>query len=152
MSLPVRNLSRIGLVLGVMIALAFPGCQNSSTVTGPSTRVSPVASLAGTWTGTFLPDDSTRCGGSSAVATFQQSGADVTGNISTSECGVAGYFKGTISGDLLTGRISMTGCVGGGVSGTISGSQLNISVGDLTKPLVTGDNVVMAGGAASLRR
>jgi hypothetical protein len=100
----------------------------------------------------FTSDNLSSCGGSTATATFQQVGTTVTGNITTSYCGVSGLFKGTLQGNLLTGRIAMEGCVGGGVSGTLNGSQLSLSIGDLTKPLVTGETPVMLGGVATLGR
>jgi hypothetical protein len=137
----------------VTIALASIGCQGSSTVTGPSGGVvGPAASIAGTWSGTYQSDDLTGCGGSSATATFQQNGTTVTGLVSTSSCGVTGYFKGRVQGNLVTGAVAMEGCVGGGTSGTISGSELVLSIGDMTKPLVTGDKVIMYGGVVTFHR
>jgi hypothetical protein len=147
-----QNLTPIGLVTSLAIALVLIGCQGSSTVTGPSTHSSPAANLSGTWIGTFQPYESTRCSGSSATATLQQNGSEITGLLTTSECGVAGSFKGTIDGANVLGKISMVGCTGGGVSGTINGSQLSMTIGDLTKPLVTGDTVLMAGGVVTLSR
>jgi hypothetical protein len=38
------------------------------------------------------------------------------------------------------------------VTGTLSGSELRLSLGDMTKPLITGDTVIMAGGSVTLRR
>jgi hypothetical protein len=143
------------LVLAVLLApaLAALGCQGSNSVTGPPAgTVSPSSSVAGTWSGTFLSDDLSRCGGSIATATFEQVGSTVTGNVTTSSCGVSGYFKGTVQGNMLIGSIAMAGCVGGGVSGTLNGSELSLSITDLTKPLVTGERPVMLGGDATLRR
>lgn len=135
----------------VSLMLGALGCQGSGSVTGPSTGTA-TANIAGTWSGTFQSDDLTSCGNSPAVVTFQQDGANVTGNIETSACGVAGYFKATIAGSLLTGSISMQGCVGGQFSGTASGTTMSLSIGDMTKPLVTGDKVVLSGGVLTLRR
>jgi hypothetical protein len=50
------------------------------------------------------------------------------------------------------GKIAMEGCVGGGVSGTINGSEISLSISDLTKPLVTFDKPVLMGGVVKLRR
>jgi len=50
------------------------------------------------------------------------------------------------------GKIAMEGCVGGGVSGTINGSEISLSISDLTKPLVTFEKPVLAGGVVTLRR
>jgi hypothetical protein len=131
--------------------MAALGCQGSDSVTGPP-MVSSSASVGGTWTGTFLSDDLASCGGSTATATFEQVGTTVTGNIATSYCGVSGLFRGTLQGNMLIGKIAMEGCVGGGVSGTINGSRLSLSISDLTKPLVTGETPVMLGGVATLGR
>jgi hypothetical protein len=70
----------------------------------------------------------------------------------TSACGVGGLFQGTLQGNTLMGKIAMEGCVGGGVSGTINGSEISLSISDLTKPLVTFDKAVLAGGVVILRR
>ncbi len=148
MRLKDRNLALIVAVL-LTIALAPLGCQGSNTVTGPPMGSSS-ANVAGTWSGTFLSNDLSSCGSSTATATFQQVGSTVTGNVSTSSCGVSGYFKGSMQGNMLIGLVAMDGCVGGGVSGTLNGSQLSLSIGDLTKPLITGDTPVMLGGLATL--
>jgi hypothetical protein len=150
MRLKDRNFTLVIAVL-LTIALAPLGCADSNNVTGPP-MVSSSASVAGAWSGSFTSDDLSSCGNSTATATFQQVGSTVTGNIATSYCGVSGLFKGTLQGNMLTGRIAMEGCVGGGVSGTVNGSQLSLSIGDLTKPLVTGENPVMLGGVATLGR
>ena len=146
--------ARLGVALAGTVLLTALACQGSNTMTGPSTGTSSPASanLSGSWTGTFAPDDTARCGGSPATAVFQQSGSEITGSVSTSVCGVTGYFSGTMHGSLVTGKISMQGCTGGGVSGTVSGAQLSLSIGDLTKPLVTGDTPVMTGGIVTLAR
>ncbi len=146
-----RALIRIGI--SVSVALAALACQNSNSVTGPpSGNATPASSVAGSWSGTFQPNDSVTCSGSSAAATFQQDGSRVTGNLRTSDCGVSGYFKGTLMGNTLVGSIAMDGCVGGGVSGTVSGSAISLSIGDLTKPLITGETPVMTGGQVTLSR
>ncbi len=148
-----RHVTLTFLVLLVTIALVPIGCQGSNTVTGPSGgAVAPAANIAGNWSGTYQSDDSTGCGSSTATATFQQNGAAVTGLVSTSSCGVTGYFKGTVQGNLLTGSVAMEGCVGGGASGTINGSELSLGIGDLTKPLITGDRIIRYGGVVTFHR
>jgi hypothetical protein len=147
-----RHLPLILLALLVTIVLVSPGCQGSSTVTGPSSGAAAAASIDGTWSGTFQAYDPAGCGSSSATATFHQNGATVTGIVSTSSCGVTGAFKGTVQGNLVTGAIAMMGCVGGGASGTVSGTQFELTIGDLTKPLVTGDKTVMYGGLVTFHR
>ena len=77
-------------------------------------------------------------------------GSTVIGNVFI--IGGNAQAAGTISGNLLTGSVKMTGCVGGAVTATLNGSQLSLAVGDLTKPLITGEAPVMYGGAVSLHR
>jgi hypothetical protein len=150
----IRNSTLIRLAACVALAAAPLSCSDSKTVTGPSTGMTSPSSanVSGVWSGTFTANDSGSCAGSSATANFQQNGTTVTGLLTTSACGVAGYFKGTVDGDSIAGAIKMTGCVGGGVSGTISAKGVTLSIGDLTKPLVTGDRVLMAGGSVALHR
>jgi len=107
--------------------------------------------VAGSWTGSYLAFEST-CAGSRSTATFQQTGSNVTGSITTADCGVSGSFIGTLEGNTLMGALHLEGCTGGGVSGTLSDSGLALSIGDMTKPLVTGDRVLMSGGSVSLHR
>jgi hypothetical protein len=147
-----RRLPFVLLAILVTIALVPLGCQGSSTVTGPSGGAVAAASIDGTWSGTYRSDDTSGCGSSSASATFRQEGATVTGIVSTSSCGVTGYFKGTVQGNMVTGAVAMEGCVGGGASGTVNGSEFVLSIGDLTKPLVTGDKTIMYGGVVSFHR
>jgi hypothetical protein len=135
----------------VVIAVSALGCGNSSnTMSGPTMNTGS-ANIAGTWSGSFQSDSSS-CAASSASMTLQQDGSNVTGNLQTSTCGVAGLFKGTLNGSMLTGSIAMEGCIGGQLSGTVSNTGIALSVGDLTKPLITGDQVVMWGGVVTLRR
>ena len=152
MSSRARRLPVILLALLVAIVVVPLGCQGSNTVTGTSGGAAPAASIAGTWNGTFLSDGTGGCGSSSATANLQQEGAIVTGIVSTSSCGVTGYFKGTVQGNMVTGSVAMDGCIGGGASGTIDGSQFVLSIADLTKPLVTGDKTIMYGGVATFHR
>jgi hypothetical protein len=138
-----------GLAAAAALVVAF-GCSDSNSVTGPDVG-SPSANIAGAWVGTFRPD-SAACTGSSASASFQQNGSRITGQFSTASCGPTGVVRGTLSGNLLTGAIAMAGCTGGAVSGTVSESSLSLTIGDLRKPLVTGDQIVMPGGTVSLTR
>ena len=152
MRLTARNLSSFPALL-CAAALASLACQNSSgTVTGPSNVAAPSGNVTGSWSGTFQSDDMQSCGGSTASAKFQQVGSTVTGNVVTSACGVGGLFQGTLQGNTLMGKIAMEGCVGGGVSGTINGSEISLSISDLTKPLVTFEKPVLMGGVVTLRR
>ena len=139
------------LAFAAIAALALTlACNDSNAVSAPSSPM-PAAVVAGTWTGMFQ-SDSNMCASSQVTATFQQSGSQVTGTISGTSCGSSGVFKGMVSGNTLTGNIEMMGCSGGAVSATINGSSLSMTVGDLTRPIVSGTQVVMYGGAASLQR
>lgn len=139
------------LPLALLVVLLPLGCENSNSITGPSMGAGP-ASINGTWSGNYMSNDPAGCGSSPANAVFRQDGATVTGTVSTSTCGVAGTFKGNVQGSVITGALAMAGCVGGGASGTISGSELVLSIGDLTKPLITGDKTIMYGGIVTLHR
>ena len=137
----------VAAVAALAVTLA---CKDSNAVTAPLS--SPMgASVAGTWTGTFQ-SDSSGCASSQLTATFTQTGSQVTGTLSGTSCGSSGAFKGTMSGNQLNGNIEMLGCSGGAVSATVSGTGLSLTVGDLTRPIVSGQQVVMYGGAASLQR
>ena len=146
-----RHLPLIPLALLATIVLFPLGCENSNSITGPSTGAAP-ASIDGTWSGNYMSNDPAGCGSSSATAVLRQDGATVTGTLSTSTCGVTGSFKGSVQGSMVTGAVSMAGCLGGAASGTISGSELVLSIADLTKPLITGDNVIMYGGLVTFHR
>ncbi len=146
-----RHLSLFPLALVVTIGLLSPGCEKADSVTGPSVVAAP-ASIDGTWSGKYVSYDPAGCGSSPATAVFRQDGATVTGSVSTSACGVTGSFKGNVRGDQVSGAVEMAGCVGGGASGTVSGSELVLSIGDLTQPLVSGDKTVMYGGLVTLHR
>ncbi|HEY1435782.1 MAG TPA: hypothetical protein VGG65_10420 [Thermoanaerobaculia bacterium] len=139
-----------GFVVAGILAPA-PACKDSSNmVTSPS--VVAAASVTGTWTGTFRSDNTMACASAPATLTLQQTGANVTGTISTSSCGPNGTFKGTVQGTQLMGSVEMLGCSGGAVNGMISGSGMSVTVGDLYRPIVTGNQVVASGGGASLSR
>ena len=150
MRIPARKAFGTGLVAVGILTLVL-ACKDSSNMMTAPVASPAVANVAGTWTGTFH-SDSNACASSQLTATFQQSGAQVTGTLSGTSCGSSGVFRGMVSGNELTGNIEMLGCSGGAVSATISGSGLSLSVGDLTRPIVSGTEVVMYGGAASLQR
>jgi hypothetical protein len=149
MRIPARKTLGTALAAVGILALAL-ACKDSSNMVSAPTGAA-ATNVAGTWTGMFH-SDSNACASSQLTATFQQNGAQVTGTISGTSCGSSGVFKGTVNGNELTGNIEMLGCSGGAVSATISGSSLSLSVGDLTRPIVSGTEVVMYGGAASLQR
>ena len=146
-----RRVMRSGLVVVGALTLLSLACKDSNTVTDPMSSPMGAANVAGTWTGTFH-SDSSACASSQLIAKFVQNGSQVTGTLSGTSCGSSGVFKGSVSGNQLTGTIEMLGCTGGGVSATVSGSGLDLTIGDLTRPIVSGQEVVMYGGAASLQR
>jgi len=94
--------------LATVLAIAFAaGCDSSDSVTGAAAPP-PTANVAGTWTGTYVPDDFVGCESGPAQATFQQEGSIVTGILSsTSDCGFPSVsFQGTIRGNTLEGTIT----------------------------------------------
>ena len=76
----------------------------------------------------------------------------MSGIFRAESCGIAGSVSGTVEGNVFVGKVSMIGCTGGAVSGTMDGDALTLSVGEFHKPLVTGDQEVLPGGSVSLRR
>lgn len=138
------------LGVAAVLALASLACKDSNAVTAPA-FVEPATSVIGQWSGTYEPA-STACPASDASATFRQEGAEITGMLNVSSCGTSGIFRGRLIGGQLVGRIEMRGCSGGGVSGTVTSSGLSLTIGDITRPLVTADEVVMYGGSAELHR
>jgi hypothetical protein len=136
-------------VVAVLFGTAFCG-KDSNTMTGP-VNAAPMASVAGTWSGTYSSATSS-CPAAPMTMTLAQNGNAVTGNFATNSCGPHGAFKATMSGNALTGSIDMTGCTGGSVSGHVDGGVLSLSVGDFYRPLVTTTEVLMEGGTATLTR
>jgi hypothetical protein len=147
-----RDVTMSGIAAAAALVLLTPACKDSSnSVAGPAAAPAPQMSVTGTWSGTFQPD-STACSSSSMTATLHQDGTSVTGTLTAPSCSVAGAFIGSLNGNQLTGRIHENGCLGGGVSGTVGPSGMVLEIGDMTKPLVTGDKVWLYGGNASLHR
>lgn len=146
---PVLSLLIAGAAAASLIAVA--ACNDSSNnVAGPASMAS--VNVTGTWTGTFRAG-SGACSAAPMTANLTQTGNRVTGTVITPNCGLSsGYLKATIDGNQLTGTIGMMGCTGGAVNGTVSASQIAFSMGDLTKPLVTGDKVISPGGDATLSK
>src|SRR5438105_9556581 len=132
---------RFGFVGGfvLVLALASLSCRDSNSVSGPPASTMS-ANVSGVWMGSFQSYDAARCGSAAASATLQQSGAVVTGYLRTAAaCGVSGNFEGRVQGNTLIGSIKMAGCTGGAVSGSVGATGLALTIGDLTKPLVTGN-------------
>ncbi len=136
--------------LATISALAVFCGKDSNMVSAPAS--SSTASVAGTWSGAFA-SSTPACAGAPMTATLAQNGSQVTGNVtSPASCGLRGNFKATMSGSMLTGNINMEGCLGGGVSGQLQNGVLSLAIGDFYRPLVTGDQVIIEGGSASLQK
>ena len=110
-----------------------------------------VANVAGTWTGTFH-SDSNACASSHAHGDVPAERRPGHRHAVRHVLRQLGRLQGHGERQSADGNIEMLGCSGGAVSATISGSGLSLSVGDLTRPIVSGTEVVMYGGAASLQR
>jgi hypothetical protein len=136
--------------LTTIAAFAVSCGKDSNTVASPNTL--SAMSVAGTWSGTYS-SNSTSCAAAPMTITIQQSGTRLTGQVvAAGTCVPHGGLKGTISGNMVTGNIDMQGCTGGGVSGQVSNGVLTLAVGDFYRPLVTEQQVLMQGGAATLRQ
>ena len=79
-----------GLVAVGVLTLTLACKESSNMVT--AAEVAPAANVAGTWVGTFQSDSSV-CASSQITATFQQSGAQVTGTLSGTSCGSSGSIR-----------------------------------------------------------
>lgn len=135
----------------IVVLLGAVSCgHDSNSVTGP-VSAAPMASVAGTWSGTYA-SNSPSCPASPMTVTLTQSGDLATGEFDTNSCGPHGFFKATVSGNTLQGSIAMAGCTGGSLSGHVSGGVLSVAIGDFYRPLVTENQVLMEGGSATLSR
>ncbi|HKD17245.1 MAG TPA: hypothetical protein VKG23_05190 [Thermoanaerobaculia bacterium] len=136
--------------LATIAAFAVSCGKDSNTVASPNTL--SAMSVAGTWSGTYS-SNSTSCAAAPMTITIQQSGSSLSGQVTaTSSCAPHGALQGNISGNMVTGAIHMQGCTGGGISGQVSNGVLTLAVGDFYRPLVTNQQVLMQGGAATLRQ
>ena len=151
MRLPMGRPILVGVAAaGLVFSLS---CNDSKDMVTSPGVTSPAANVAGTWSGSFQPDVSTRCTGSTAQAQLTQNGHMFSGPFQASSCGISGTFKGTVQGNMLSGTVNMIGCTGGAVSGTVTASGLSFSIGDFHKTLLPGGpQDVMSGGAVSLSR
>ncbi len=70
--------SGLAAVTALTLCLA---CKDSNAVTAPVSSPMAAVNVSGTWAGTFT-SDSDACGASQITVKFQQSGSQVTGNIS----------------------------------------------------------------------
>lgn len=147
-----RNRGMLGVAVGAALALICAACNGKDAVTAPSAPAGGASTnVAGTWSGSFQ-SYSSGCSGSSVSARLEQDGSDVKGSFISEGCGIRGTFRGTVAARMLTGRVEMSGCRGGVVTGTLNGSALTMTVGDFTKPVLYGDAIVAYGGTANLQR
>ena len=136
--------------LTTIAAFAVSCGKDSNTVASPNTL--SAMSVAGTWSGTYSSNTSS-CAATPMTITIQQNGSRLTGQVvSESACAPHGALHGNVSGNMVTGNIDMQGCTGGGISGQVSNGVLSLAVGDFYRPLVTEQQVLMQGGAATLRQ
>ena len=132
-------------------AFAISCGKDSNTVASPGNSLNAMR-VAGTWAGSYT-SNSTSCAATPMTITIQQNGSRLTGQVvSESACAPHGALHGNVSGNMVTGNIDMQGCTGGGVSGQVSNGVLSLAVGDFYRPLVTEQQVLMQGGAATLRQ
>ena len=142
---------RLAGLAAAAVTILLTACNNSNSVAAPSPASSASVNVAGTWTGSFQ-SYATACSGSVVSATFEQHGSEVTGLVAADGCGIRGAFRGAVSGATLSGHVEMQGCTGGAVLGTASASGVSITIGDFTRPVVSGDAIVIPGGSTSLHR
>lgn len=131
-------------IMMIALVLFAAGCgsaSSSSTPTTPTTPTTPstsTLSLAGNWTGTIVPIDSTGAENVTWVAT--QTGSNVTGplTITLSRGGTAAAtLSGTISGTSLSVTYSLTtrpgapaGCTesGTGTATTVTANAITVQI------------------------
>jgi len=130
---------------------ALIGCNDSNDMTSPG-PVGVSADLSGNWNGQYQSNTPSVCSGGTASASFVQDGNRVTGAFKALGCGIDGTFRGTISGNVVSGSVGMLGCTGGAVSGRFENGALSLTIGDFRKDLIAGEAEVLAGGQVSLQR
>lgn len=131
------------------LALFALSCSKSDSVTNPMSSPAAV-DLAGSWSGTFQAH---MAGCSSPVtATLEQNGSTVQGIFAADGCKIRGAFFATVAGKSMNGKIEMTGCKGGAVTGSASASAAALEVGDFWSPSDFGDKILLYGGSVTLHR
>jgi hypothetical protein len=137
---------------GAALTFALLGlsCSKSDSVTNPMGSPAASADLAGSWSGTFQAHTA---GCSSPVtATLEQNGSTVQGIFAADGCRIRGAFFATVAGKSVHGKIEMTGCKGGAVTGTAAASGVSMEVGDFWSPSDFGDKILLYGGTVTLHR
>jgi hypothetical protein len=115
--------NRVTMLAITAVALMAASCGDSGSPTGPDVSAPTTANLAGTWTGVFF--------GCSAMANFTQAGVSVRGTLQTNEpCRFNFDFEGAIHGNALSGTYTDYEIYKLGANGTVSGSELEITLTD----------------------
>jgi len=124
------------LTAAALVAVGI-GCTDSNNIVGVSRTPTPppAANIAGSWTGTYDPNDEFNCEqGLSAQASFTVDGSNVVGTLSATalgpyDCGFqSDRFQGTIQGSAIAGNIAGVNYPAGStVSGYVSGDAIELS-------------------------
>lgn len=145
------NSRRLLAALACAAIVSLAGCGDSNDVTSPGTMAAS-ANVAGTWTGDFHSNTPSLCTGTAATVTLTQQGSRVMGTFEALGCGIRGSFNGSVDGPRLTGKVDMLGCTGGSATGRMTDPELQMTIGDFKKELITGDRELLAGGTVTFRR
>jgi hypothetical protein len=115
--------NRVKMLAITAVALMAVSCGDSGSPTEPDVSAPTTANIAGAWTGTFV--------GCEAGANFAQAGVSVSGTLQTGEpCRFNFDFEGTIDGNTLSGTYTDYEIYKLGAKGTVSGSELEITLTD----------------------
>jgi hypothetical protein len=140
-------------VVVALIAASLAGCKNGDNVTGPATTPTPVPSpLSGSWSGSFGSDHPVLCDQESegtATADLTEAGSLVTGplTVRAGACAFTASLALTRRGSGLNGTATV-GDNSGPVTGALSGSELQLTLGILQNP----QGGYVAGGSATMHR
>lgn len=156
MRLPAHRSVLIGVAVAVLAIAAFACSDSNNNVTAPPMGTTNATNISGTWSGTYNSDTPSLCTGSTASASLTQQGTNVMGAFSATGCGIDGSFHGVVSGNTISGKVDVRGCIGGAVTGTITNSGIQLQVSEFYKDPTSGSphgpRDVMAGGHVSLSR
>ncbi len=127
--------TRLCAVLSTLLLVTLVGCGDRVAPTQPP----PSVTITGHWTGTISsPQSATTtqaiCRSDPVSAEVSQDGSSVSASLLTSCAGLLD-FTGRIDGTSLTGTLASRSSqgLGGGVSGFVSSSAIQMTVGHSTK-------------------
>ena len=143
-------LRTLAITLAAVAAIVVVGCHDSNDVTGPA--MGTAAELSGNWTGNFDSYAPASCSSRTTAVSLTQSGNEVRGTFRVLGCRIDGTFKGTVSGNMVTGSVGMPGCTGGATNGRLENGTLSLTISDFRKDLINGDVEVLPGGLVQLQR